>query len=125
VQAVRKNNWSASGFGKNLSPDVISEQYLEVEIVLLMQGTNSFGDPVYAYLKINGRNLREMFVKMKSNENFKPSDYGTVIAAGRDMPTDEVRAEIAAGHNMIEVPVPQPPKPNIAQPKFFGDDESY
>jgi hypothetical protein len=122
VEAVRKNNWSASGFGKNISPDLIDEKYFDVEIVVLLQGTNMFGDPVYSYVKINGRNLKEMFIKMKSNENFKPADFGTVLAAGRDMPSEEVRAEMAATHNMVEVPVPQAAKPVFVQPKFFGEE---
>ena len=44
--------------------------------------------------RLTGRNLKEMFAKMQNNENFKPADFGTVLAAGRGEPTPEVREEM-------------------------------
>jgi hypothetical protein len=122
---VRKNNWSASGFGKYVSPDLVQDKFLDVEIVILMQGDNLFGDPIYSYLLVTGRNLKEMFAKMQRGENFMPSDYGTVVAAGRGDPPQEVRDEIALTYKMIDVPMPRPKKPVFSQPKFFGDEENY
>jgi hypothetical protein len=121
---VKKNNWSASGFGKHVSPDLVDDKFLDVEIVILLQGSNMFGDSIYSYLQITGRNLKEMFGKMQAGENFKPSDYGTVLSAGRDQPSAEVRAEMKNTYNMIDVPMPKAaPRPVFVQPKFFGDDE--
>lgn len=124
-----KNNWAASGFGSNVSPELVEDQFLDSEIVILLEGTNLFGDAVYSYLKLNGRNLKEMFGKMKSRQNFKPADFGTVLAAGRGKPTTEIRQEMVQTHNMIDVPDPKPTpveaKPVFAQPKpfsFFSDD---
>ena len=119
---VRRNNWSASGFGKNVSPSLVKDEYLDVEIVILMHGTNLFGDEVYSYLEITGRNLKEMFTKIQNNENLMPSEFGTVLAAGRGQPTPEVRDEMRVSYNMIDIPVPRPPKPAFVQPKFFGDE---
>jgi len=119
---TRKNNWSASGFGKNVSPTLVKDEFLDVEIVILMQGSNLFGDPVYSYIEITGRNLKEMFAKIQNNDNFKPSDFGTVLSAGRGEPSPEVREEMRVTYNMIDVPVPRQPKPNLTQPKFFDEE---
>lgn len=120
---MKKNNWTASGFGKGVSPDLVKDEFLDVEIIILLQGANMFGDDVFAYLQIVGRNLKEMFGKMQKNENFKPADFGTVLAAGRGEPSAEVREEMMTTYNLLEVPLPrQAPKPVFSQPKFFGED---
>ena len=121
---VKKNNWTASGFGKGVSPDLVKDEFLDVEIIILLQGSNMFGDEVYSYVQIIGRNLKEMFAKMQKNENFKPADFGTVLMAGRGVPTTEVKEEMAATHGMVDVPMPKAPvAPVFVQPKFFGDAE--
>lgn len=118
---TKKSNWAASGFGRKVSPDLVDDEFLDVEIVILLQGSNLFGDAIYSYLKLTGRNLKEMFSKMQSGENFKPADFGAVLQAGRGEPTAEVRAEMATTYNMVEVPAPPPSNPVFVQPKFFGD----
>lgn len=122
VLMVKKNNWTASGFGKNVSPDLVKDQFLDVEIIILLQGSNLFGDPIYSYVQITGRNLKDMFAKMETGDNFKPSDFGTVLAAGTGEPSAEVQEEMRTTHGMIDVPVPQPPKPAFVQPKFFDEE---
>lgn len=118
---IKKSNWAASGFGRKVSPELVDDEFLDVEIVILLQGTNLFGDHIYSYLQLLGRNLKEMFGKMQSGENFKPADFGTVLAAGRGEPSKEVRDEMAVTYNMIEVPPPKSAAPAFVQPKFFGD----
>jgi hypothetical protein len=120
---TKKNNWSASGFGKFVSPELVSDEFLDAEVVLLMQGTNLFGDLIYSYLKASGRNLKLMFGKMQKGDNFLPSDFGTVLAAGRGEPTEEVREEMRATYNMVDVPMPKrAPNPAFSQPKFFDEE---
>lgn len=118
-----KNNWSAPGLGKNVSPELVSDEFLNAEIVILLHGTNLFGNPVYAYVKLLGSALREMFAKMRTGENFKPSDYGSVIAAGTGSPPENVRDEMKAEYNMVDVPLPKKVSSfaNL-QPKFFDDE---
>ncbi len=87
-----------------------------------MQGTNLFGDHINSYLQLTGQNLKNMFAKMQAGENFKPADFGTVLSAGRGEPTKEVRDEMAATYNMIEVPAPATVTPAFVQPKFFTDE---
>ena len=121
----KKNNWTAPNLAKNAPASLVPDESLDVEFVILLQGANLFGDAVYSYLQLTGRHLKDMFGKMQAGENFKPSDFGAVLAAGRGQPPQEVREEMAATYNMIDVPMPQPvAKPVFVQPKFFNDDES-
>lgn len=102
-----RGNWSTrSGFGKYVSPTLVQDRFLDVKIVMLLNGTNLFGDDIYSYVEINGRNLKKMFAKMQAGEDFKPTDFGEVLAAGRGDPPPEVREEMRRTYNMIEVPVP-------------------
>lgn len=121
---IKKNNWSASGFGKYVSPELVSDEFLDTVIVILLQGNNIFGDTVYCYLEITGASLKKVFACMQKGENFKPADFGTVLAAGRGEPSDDVRDEMRREYNMMDVPKP---KPNIKipsfQPKYFEDEE--
>ncbi|HEU5046711.1 MAG TPA: hypothetical protein VFT64_02600 [Rickettsiales bacterium] len=117
-----KNNWSTPGFGKNVSPDWINDELLDVEVVILLQGSNLFGDPVYSYLKLMGKDLKRMFGEMQAGKNFKPADFGSVLAAGRDTPPQEIRDEMKEKYNMIDVPAPKPVNRfGSFQPKFFDD----
>jgi hypothetical protein len=123
MHMVKKNNWAASGFNNNISPDLITDELLDLEVVILLQGTNLFGDAIYSYLQLTGQHLKEMFARMQTGENFKPAEYGTVLQAGRGEPTPEVRDEMAKTYNMIDVPMPAAPvQPAFIQPKFFDEE---
>lgn|GEM_PF-3306754 len=81
----------------------LSKEELETRTgVLLLYGKNSFGDKIYSYLEITIPNLRRLKAATMSGEAFTPSDFGTVIAAGRGEPTEEVKAEIAATHQVLD-----------------------
>ncbi|MEI7668600.1 MAG: hypothetical protein WCJ33_00780 [Pseudomonadota bacterium] len=121
---IKKNNWAASGFGKYVSPDMVSDEFLDTIIVILLQGNNIFGDSVYSYLELNGASLRKVFSCMQTGENFKPADFGTVLAAGRGEPSDEVKEEMKKEYNMIDVPKPKSSvRIPTFQPRFFEDEE--
>jgi hypothetical protein len=62
-----------------------------------------------------------MFARMQAGENFKPADFGTVIAAGRGAPSQEVREEMNQEYSMLDVPAPGA-GPDF-QPKFLDDEE--
>jgi hypothetical protein len=97
---------AVSGLGRNVSPDLVSAEYDDVEIVMLLQGSNLFGDSVYSYLKLTGASLREMFREMSLGHNFKPADYGEILEAGKNPPSAEVRERMNRLYHMIEVPSP-------------------
>jgi|GEM_PF-932103 len=122
---MKKNNWAANGFGKYVSPDMVSDEFLDTVIVILLQGNNIFGDSVYSYIELNGASLRQMFAAMQAGQNFKPADFGTVLAAGRGEPSDEVKNEMRVNYNMIDVPTPKPAvKMPVFQTKFPDDEEA-
>ncbi|HEU5046713.1 MAG TPA: hypothetical protein VFT64_02610 [Rickettsiales bacterium] len=118
----KKSNWTASGFGRYVSPDLISDEFLDDEVIVLLEGNNTFGDRLYCYLQLTCRNLREIFGKIRSGENFKPADFGTVIVAGRGEPSPEIKAEMNNEHHIIDVQKPALPKIDTSQPKFFDED---
>ncbi len=110
-----------TGGSPYVSPDLVSDEFLDEEIVILLQGTNLAGDEVYSYVKVIGRDLKRMFAKMRAGENFRPAEYGEVIAAGSGEPPEDVREEMKKEYNMIDVPMPPKPVPAI-QPKSSDDE---
>lgn len=70
-------------------------------VVLLLYGKNSFGDQIYSYLKISLGGIEKLKVAMLVGNPFNPSDFGTIIAAGRGEPSDEVRTEIASQYYVL------------------------
>ena len=114
------------GVDFSATQDVISEETLNKEIVMLVQGDNMFGDQVYSYIKVALRNFRALREAMLRGDNFKPSDFGEVVAAGRGSPTQEIRDEMAVKYNMVDVTkrmenVKPAAATNRAQPKFFDE----
>jgi Caspase domain len=96
-----------SGFGKNVSPDWVNEDLNDVEVIILLQGNNATGDPVFSYLKLLGSSLREMFRAMAAGQNFSPAHYGEVLEAGLGDPPAEIRQKMKEKYNMIDVPAPR------------------
>lgn len=82
-------------------PPDFGELFKEKFAVVLLRGKNSFGDHIYSYVKITFPNFKRMYDSMMANDNFMPSDFGEVIAAGTGEPSEELKAEIAAQYPMI------------------------
>lgn len=101
----------------------VDNKLLDETIVILLQGKNSFGDPIFSYLKITLGKFRELSEHVKTNSDFNPSDWGTVIAAGTGEPSAELRAEMAITYNLVDVPkpIPKPKTINIAPPPLWED----
>lgn len=94
--------WTSKAFSGNDSGMPPSGMFDEQFIVLLLYGKNSFGDKIYSYLKITLANLRKLKAAIDAKQGFVPSDFGEVVAAGRDEPTPEIRAEIAAMYPIMD-----------------------
>ncbi len=119
---MTKNKWIAPAFGKYVSPDLVDDGLLDAEVVVLLEGNNLFGDKVYCYLQLTCANLKEIFRKIQASENFKPSEYGDVVASGRGEPPPEVKAAMHSEHEITDIPKPNPPfHINTTQPKFFDE----
>lgn len=70
-------------------------------VVLLLYGKNSFGDQIYSYLRISLGGIEKLKIAMLVGNPFNPSDFGTIIAAGRGEPSDEVRSEISSQYYVM------------------------
>lgn len=116
--------WKTGAFSKNSTAVELDESLLKEKVVILLQGKNIYGDMIFTYLQMTLGSLQQLREKMRRQEDFMPAEYGTVLAAGKGEPTAEMRSEMAAMHNMIDVPRPKsPPPPSYAvpQPKLWDD----
>ena len=106
----------------------ISEETLAKETVILAQGKNMFGDEIYSYIKFSMKNFRRLRDAMIAGENFKPSDYGEVIAAGRGEPPQELKDEMRIQYGLIDTPRPlvkdREPE-GLNKPAFFEEDDGF
>ena len=118
-------NWITKALGKSEGFDKeISDESLNELVVILLQGRNVFGDLIYSYLQLTMRRLYDLKAYLDSGENFNPSDFGTVLMAGKNEPSQEVRAEMAVKHQLVEVPQATAKAPITHQPRFWGDDDA-
>lgn len=117
-------NWKTGAYSKNSTPVSVDEKLLEEVVVILLQGKNVYGDPIYTYLRLPLKNLIAMREKMIKKQEFMPAEYGEVLAAGKGEPSAELRSEMAVTYNMIDVPKPQPAATQafaVPQPKLWDD----
>ncbi|MBY0356131.1 MAG: hypothetical protein K2Q12_10460 [Rickettsiales bacterium] len=115
------NDWKTQSYSSNSTPVEITEQLLEESVVILMQGKNVYGDPIYAYVQLSLRNLYGMKQAVQKGDNFMPSDFGSVLAAGTGEPSAELRSEMAVTYNMYDVPKPAAPKIELPKAPSWDD----
>ena len=116
--------WKTSALSQNSTPLELDDALLAEKVVILLQGKNVYGDPIYSYLQLTLRSLQLLRDKMRKTEDFMPAEYGEVLAAGRDEPPAELRTEMAVTHNMVDVPRPKAvgnPSYAVPQPKLWDD----
>ncbi|MCH2546635.1 MAG: hypothetical protein MK052_03355 [Alphaproteobacteria bacterium] len=68
---------------------------------LLILGRNTFGDEIYTYMTLPMQRIDEVKERISSGENFVPAHYGQVLAAGRGVPSEEVREELGTPEFML------------------------
>lgn len=89
------------------------------KVTLLVQGRNTDGDEIYAYIHMEIARIHELQFKLASGKNFHPTEFGTVVAAGQGQPTEAVKAEIGESQFMIEF---EPPSlPSLPPPGPAGE----
>jgi hypothetical protein len=129
IDSKIKKEWITQALGDvTFSPErKTTESDLMDEVVILLQGKNFFGDEIYTYVKLDLNGFRALRDAMINGTDFIPSDFGTVVAAGRGEPSKELRDEMRVQYKMIDVPKPggggAPANTGFAQPKFFSDDD--
>ncbi len=121
------NDWQNKTPGKATLNLQVDPAHLDKTGVILVHGTNTFGDAIFSYLELTMQKLQDMKEALDRNENIKPSDFGTVLAAGRGNPSKELQDEMAAKYNLVPVPTSRAAPARAAfapPPKFsYGDDE--
>ena len=116
--------WKTGAYSKNSTPVELDDALLNEKVVILLQGKNTYGDPIFTYLQLTLKSLQQLRDKMRKAEDFMPAEYGAVLAAGKGEPSPEMRSEMAVTHNMIDVPRPKavaPPTYATPQPKLWDD----
>ena len=113
--------WVTKVTGK--TPPVDDLSHLKDEIVtLLIQGKNAFGDDIYSYIELPIANIERVRSALASGQRFMPSDYGTVVAAGRGQPSEEIKNEV--GKNQYMIYFEPTTLPNlVSPPKIWGNQD--
>lgn len=93
-------NWVSKALGKTQAVEDLSSVHHE-SATLLILGRNTFGDEIYTYMKLPMQRIDEVKERISSGQNFVPSHYGSVVAAGRGIPTQEVRDEVGTPEFML------------------------
>jgi len=112
--------WVTKALSTNSTPVSLSEEILNQFGVIYLEGTNAFGDKIYSYLKLQIRNYLELREKLVKGEKFFPSDYGTVLAAGKGEPSRELVSEMSVLYNLVDMPKPKAIQPSKAKMPSFA-----
>ena len=124
--SIPLDSWSNNNINSYEAPS----QYVSAEdeellrredIVMLLQGNNAMGERVYSYIKLSLLNLRKMKDAILNNDEFFPSDFGQVVAAGHGTPPPELRAEMGIQYGMVHQAEAAPQKPALMQKPFWDD----
>lgn len=97
-------SWTTKAQSKNSTSVELSEQLLNEDAVILLQGLNTFNDRVYTYIKLTIRNYLKLKEALKEGRVFFPSEFGTVLAAGKGEPPQELRSEMAVTYKLVDTP---------------------
>lgn len=113
--------WSTEILGKG-NPEFAALLKNETTVILL-RGKNVFGDFIFCYLKISYGDMEKLQEAIETNQTFNISDFGSVLAAGKGEPSNEVKAELAKSYPILETPKPISSKPaeEPAEKKAWDD----
>jgi hypothetical protein len=96
--------WNSQDIPKDSLNTNLDKLFKEEYAVILLQGKNTFGDMIYSYLKVAVPDIKRLYATLHTGQGFNPSDFGTVVAAGKGEPSEEVRTEMATTYKML-VPI--------------------
>lgn len=85
-------SWIAKALGKTQPVEEVTNVQRGMALLLIL-GRNTFGDDIYTYMRLPMQDIDKVKEIISSGQPFVPGHHGTVIAAGRGIPSPEVRAE--------------------------------
>ena len=88
--------------GKNGNNDKLGDLFKDEYAIILLQGKNSFGDMIYSYVKVNLPNIKLLYSALNSGADFTPSDFGSIIAAGKGVPSEGLSNKMNSSKNMFQ-----------------------
>lgn len=115
------DEWNQKEISQNAALTEDEELLLREDIVMLLQGKNAHKERVYSYVKLSIVNLRRMKDAIMQKEEFIPSDFGEVLAAGSGYPPPELRAEMGIQYGMMQAPKIEPERPALMQKPLWDD----
>lgn len=129
-ETSNKSIWATQSMGKTLhssDDQKIGTELMDDEAVIMVTGNNMFGDKVFSYVKFTLKNFLRMREAMESGQNFKPSDFGEVVAAGRGEPSQELKDEMRIKYGLVDIPKADPAREpeGMNKAKLFDDDEGF
>lgn len=96
------NYWIEATLGLERYRSAIDEE----TVVILLQGTNAFGEEIHSYLQVTIDALVDLNNLLQSKAGFNPDDYGDVVAAGRGAPSADERLRMSALYGMMHTAPP-------------------
>ena len=115
------DEWNQKEISKNAALAEDDESLSKEDIVLLLQGKNIHKERVYSYVKLSILNLERLKNAIIKKEEFTPSDFGEVLAAGSGYPPPELRAEMGIQYGMMQAPKIEPERPALMQKPLWDD----
>ena len=94
-------DWGVGPESQSLVDLPFPDELLDERVVIAMAGQDASGEPVFAFVEITVRKMKEMREKQRNEESFDPSDFGKVVASGKGEPSDEVKAKLAAEYKLL------------------------
>lgn len=110
---------------KNRDTGGLDEATLNSEAVIFLRGKNSFGDPIWSYLKLTVRSFAEMQKRIQNGEQFHPSEFGEMLYAGQNEPPQDIRDYMQQTYDLVDMKMPDAGDELIPQPvpSLWNDDE--
>jgi hypothetical protein len=105
-------NWISKALGKTQAIEDLSSVNHEMAMLLIL-GRNTFGDEIYTYMKLPMQRIDEVKTRISSGQAFVPAHYGSVVAAGRGVPSPDIREEVGTPDFMLYF------KPKAEPKQFF------
>ena len=112
-------NWVSKTLGKTQAVEDLSGVNHEMASLLIL-GRNSFGDEIYTYMSLPMQRIDEVKARLSTNVPFVPSHYGNVMAAGRGLPSEDMREEMGTPDFMLYFEREEAPSKIGAKPAGSG-----